>query len=68
MVTRLTICVTCYLCILTICNFRYFLFWFEGWFLGLDLGSDCFSSLFFHTFYFHLSIDNVCLYYLALQQ
>ena len=34
---RLTICS---LCILTLCNFSYFPFWFSG----LDLGSDCFSS------------------------
>ena len=34
---RLTICS---LCILTLCHFSYFPFWF--W--GLDLGSDCFSS------------------------
>ena len=33
LLTRLTICS---LCILTICNFSYFPFWF--W--GLDLGSD----------------------------
>ena len=37
LLTRLTIFS---LCILTICNIRYFQFWF----LGLDLGSDCFSS------------------------
>ena len=36
------------LCILTICNFSYFPFWF----LGLDLGSDCFSSWSLHTVYF----------------
>ena len=37
LLTRLTICP---LCILVICNFNYFPFWF----LGLDLASDCFSS------------------------
>ena len=36
------------LCILTICNFSYFPFWF--W--VLDLGSDCFSSWSLHTFNF----------------
>ena len=37
LLTRFTICSVC---ILTICNFSYFKFWFRG----LDLGSDCFSS------------------------
>ena len=36
-------------CILAICNFSYFRFWF----LGLDLGSDCFSSWSVHTYYFY---------------
>ena len=40
---------SCSLCILTICNFRYFPFLF----LGLDFGSDCFSSWSLHTFYFY---------------
>ena len=38
----------CSLCILTICNFSYFPFWF----LVLDLGTDRFSSWSLHTFYF----------------
>ena len=37
LLTRLTICS---LCILTICKFSYFPFWF----LGLALGSDCSRS------------------------
>ena len=43
LLTRLTICHICSLCILTICNNR---------FLGLDLGSDCFSSWSLYIFYF----------------
>ena len=43
--TRLTICS---LCILTICYFSYFPFWF----LGRDLGSDSPSSWSLHTCYF----------------
>ena len=48
-VTQLTIC---FLCILTICNFFNFPFWFGG----LDLGSDCFSSWSLHTFYFYQNV------------
>ena len=39
---------SCSVCILTICNFIYFPFWF--W--GLYLGSGCFSSVSLHVFYF----------------
>ena len=46
LLTRLTICS---LCILTICNFSYFLFWFSG----RDLGSDCPSSWSLPTCYFY---------------
>ena len=37
----------CSLCILTICNFIYFPFWF----FRAALVSDCFSSWSLHTFY-----------------
>ena len=40
----------CSLCILTICNFSYFAFWF----LGLCLGSDCLSFWSLPIFYFYL--------------
>ena len=41
LLTRLNICS---LCILTICNFSYFPFWFRG----LELGSNCFSYFLQH--------------------
>ena len=44
----LTCLTVCYLCIMFICNFGYFLFWFQG----KEFGSDCISSLSLLTFYF----------------
>ena len=43
----LTLLTICSHCILTICNFSYFPFWF----CGLDLGSDCISSWSLYTLY-----------------
>ena len=44
--TRLAIC---FRCILSVCDFGYFPFWFWGWDLPSDCSSSC--SLLFHYFY-----------------
>ena len=47
----------CSLCILTICKFSYFPFWF----LGLDLGSDYLVPGPLHAIYFsNVVIDHIC--------
>ena len=38
--TAASLLTLCSLCIMPICNFSYFPFWFEGW----DWGHDCYSS------------------------